>query len=177
MRQELDEALVAKYPQIFKDRNGNPRDTLMCFGFEHGDGWYHIIDTLCGLLTSEYRQCKNSYEFAKECFDNGGKTPWNKEVTAEEVATKKLAMEEAEKKIPVAVQIKEKFGGLRFYVNGAIEKHWNYITFAESMSYSTCEVCGSPGKRYTDGWHQTLCETHAKEQNRQELNDDEDMDS
>jgi hypothetical protein len=36
------------------------------------------------------------------------------------------------------------------------------------MSYRTCEECGAPGKTYTDGWHTTLCETHAKEQNRTE---------
>ena len=170
MRRELDEALCAKYPQIFKDRNGNPRDTLMCFGFECGDGWYGIIDTLCGLMTSEYRQRKDSYEYAKECLDNGGTFPWGKPVTAEEVEEKRLAMEEAEKKIPVAVQVKEKFGGLRFYVGGATDKSHNYITFAESMSYRTCEVCGSPGKTYTNGWHKTLCDIHADMEGR----DDED---
>ena len=166
MRRELDEALCTKYPQIFKDRNGNPRDTLMCFGFECGDGWYGIIDTLCGLMTSEYRQLKDSYEYAKECLDNGGTFPWGKPVTAEEVEEKRLAMEEAEKKIPVAVQVKEKFGGLRFYVGGATDKSHNYITFAESMSYRTCEVCGSPGKTYTNGWHKTLCDIHADMEGR-----------
>jgi hypothetical protein len=172
MRKELDEALCAKYPQIFKNRFGDMRETLMCFGFEHGDGWYNIIDTLCGLMTSEYRQRKDSYEFAKECLEErGGKFPWksDKVVTAEEVEEERLAMEEAEKHIPIAVQVKEKFGGLRFYVQAATDKHYNYINFAESMSYRTCEVCGNPGKRYTDGWHQTLCDTHAAEQNRRDV--------
>ncbi len=168
MRKELDEALCAKYPQIFKDRRGDPRQTLMCFGFECGDGWYNIIDTLCGLMTSEYHHRKESYEFAKKTLDTGGKTPWGKDVTAEEVEEKKLAMEEAEKQIPVAVQIKEKFGGLRFYTGPATEQHRNYITFAESMSYRTCEECGAPGKRYTDGWHRTLCDIHAAMDGREE---------
>jgi hypothetical protein len=175
MRKELDEALCAKYPQIFKDRNGDPRQTLMCFGFECGDGWYTIIDTLCGLMTSQYRQHKDSYEFAKECLEErGGRYPWggDKVVTAEEVEEKRLAMKEAEESIPVAVQVKEKFGGLRFYINGGNDQHYHYITFAESMSYRTCEECGSPGKRYTDGWHQTLCETHA-EMNGRSQNEEE----
>jgi hypothetical protein len=30
------------------------------------------------------------------------------------------------------------------------------------MSYRTCEVCGAPGKRYSNGWHTTLCEIHAE---------------
>lgn len=180
MRKELDEALVAKYPHIFKNRFGDPRETLMCFGFECGDGWYNIIDVLCGLLTYEYRQKKDSYDFAKECLEKrGGKFPWggDKVVTAEEVEQKRLAMEEEAEKIPVAIQVKEKFGGLRFYTGGATKEHYNYMTFAESMSYRTCEMCGAPGKRYTDGWHMTLCETHAKEQDREEVTDAEDMGS
>jgi len=53
MRRELDEALCAKYPLIFKDRNAPMTDTAMCWGICTGDGWYNIIDTLCGLLTSD----------------------------------------------------------------------------------------------------------------------------
>jgi hypothetical protein len=58
-------------------------------------------------------------------------------------------------------QVKEKFGGLRFYVQAATDKHYNFISFAESMSYRTCEECGAPGKRYSMGWHKTLCDIHA----------------
>jgi len=50
MREELDKALVEKYPLIFKNRHGDMRETLMCWGFEHGDGWYPIIDSLCGNI-------------------------------------------------------------------------------------------------------------------------------
>lgn len=170
MRKELDEALCAKYPLIFADRNKPMTETAMCWGFECGDGWYNLIDVLCGMLYSEYNQAKDRYESTKEYYDNGGKYPWvgGKEITAEELEQKRLAMEEAAKTVPVATQVKEKFGGLRFYVNGATDKHWNYISFAENMSYRTCEQCGAPGKRYTDGWHQTLCDHHAKLEERTE---------
>ena len=47
MNSKLDEALCAKYPKIFKDRHGDMKETLMCWGFECGDGWYNIIDELC----------------------------------------------------------------------------------------------------------------------------------
>jgi len=167
MREELDSALCAKYPLLFKDRNAPMTQTCMCWGFCCGDGWYDLIDTLCSLLYSEYNQAKDRYEFAKESLDNGGKTPWGKDVTVKEVEEKRLAMEEAANYVPVVMQVKEKFGGLRFYVNGATDKQWNYIHFAESMSYRICEECGAPGKRYTDGWHTVLCDAHAKEQNRQ----------
>ena len=175
MREELDAKLVEKYPLIFKNRYGNMQETAMCWGFEHGDGWYTIIDTLCSLLTSDYSQAKERYEFCKHSYENGGTWPWRggKEISAEELEEKRLAMEEAAARVPVASQVKEKFGGLRFYVDSATEKHYNYITFAESMSYRTCEVCGAPGERYTDGWHQTLCETHAKEQGREKVSEEE----
>ena len=83
-------------------------------------------------------------------------------------------MDEEAEKVPVASQVKEKFGGLRFYVDRATEEHYNYINFAESMSYRTCEVCGNPGKRYTDGWHQVLCDAHAKEDGREECAEEQD---
>jgi len=50
MRKELDEALCAKYPEIFRDRNGDMRETAMCWGFDCGDGWYNIIDGVCALV-------------------------------------------------------------------------------------------------------------------------------
>lgn len=165
MRTELDKALVAKYPLIFKDRNGDPRQTLMCFGFEHGDGWYNILDVLCGLLYSKYSVAKERFEVAQE-IGVGGIIYGDKVLTQEDYDKRKADMEDAAQTVPVAVQIKEKFGGLRFYVDRASDEHYNYIHFAESMSYHTCELCGKLGKLYTDGWHTVLCDEHAKELDR-----------
>jgi hypothetical protein len=167
MRTELDEALCAKYPLIFKDRNADMRTTAMCWGICTGDGWYNILDTLCGLLTSEYRQAKDRYDYLIEA-GVGGILYGTKTVTQEAIDEAKAKLDVETLKVPVASQIKEKFGGLRFYVNGATDKHWSYISFAESMSYSTCEECGAPGKRYTDGWHKTLCDIHAAMEGREE---------
>jgi len=154
MRKELDEALCAKYPLIFKDRHADMRTTAMCWGLECGDGWYNIIDILCGKLCSEWLGAKSRYEFIK---DKVGQKMYGGSgdiITQGEIDLRK--------------QIKEKFGGLRFYVNGATDKHWSYINFAESMSYRTCEECGAPGKTYTDGWHTTLCDVHAAMAGREE---------
>lgn len=60
-------------------------------------------------------------------------------------------------------QVKEKFGGLRFYVNHAPETVYKLIAEAERMSYHTCEVCGDPGILQNNGWYSTLCGKHAKE--------------
>jgi hypothetical protein len=145
MKKELDEALCAKYPLIFRDRHANMQTTAMCWGFECGDGWYNIIDILCGLLTSEYRCAKSQYEYIKDKVnqptygfkDNGD--PVGKIITQELIDERKAKMEEEELKVPVASQVKEKFGGLRFYVHGATDTHYKYITFEDSMSYRTIE--------------------------------------
>ena len=161
MRKELDEALCAKYPLIFKDRNADMRTTAMCWGLECGDGWYNIIDVLCGLLTSDYRQAQSRYDFIKDKVDQPQWEGSKKIITQEQIDEAKAKLDEETLKVPVAVQVKEKFGGLRFYVQAATKEHYNYISFAESMSYRTCESCGADGKTYTDGWHRTLCDIHA----------------
>lgn len=63
----------------------------------------------------------------------------------------------------VAVQVKEKFGGLRFYVDRGDDHIYNLISEAELRSERTCEVCGIPGEVYGGSWLKTLCVTHAKE--------------
>ena len=175
MRRELDEALCSKYPLIFKDRNADMRTTAMCWGLECGDGWYNIIDILCGKLCSEWLGAKSRYDFIK---DKVGKKTYGGSgdiITQGEIDLRKQIMEEEALKVPVAVQVKEKFGGLRFYVQAATDKHYQYISFAESMSYRTCEECGAPGKTYTDGWHTTLCDIHAEMNGRtKEYQSDED---
>ena len=167
MRRELDEALCAKYPLIFKDRNADMRTTAMCWGLECGDGWYNIIDTLCGLLTYDYRSAKSRYDHLMEV-GVGNVLYGTKTVTQEALDESKAKLDEETLKVPVAVQVKEKFGGLRFYVQAATDKHYQYISFAESMSYRTCEECGAPGKTYTDGWHMTLCDIHAAMSGKEE---------
>lgn len=61
-------------------------------------------------------------------------------------------------------QVKEKFGGLRFYINSGSEEIYNRIMEAENESYNICETCGINGKIRTDiGWFRTLCEEHYME--------------
>lgn len=47
MKAELDSYLVQKYPKIFANRYADKTKTAMCWGFEHDDGWFWIIDQLC----------------------------------------------------------------------------------------------------------------------------------
>ena len=62
------------------------------------------------------------------------------------------------------VQCKEKFGGLRFYIETYPEGSQEVITKYEKLSYETCEKCGKKGtNRKIKGWIYTLCDDHAKE--------------
>ena len=57
-----------------------------------------------------------------------------------------------------AIQVKEKYGGLRFYLNQESDMIHGMVWIAESMSYTICEDCGSTdGVTQTEGWISTLC--------------------
>jgi hypothetical protein len=65
-------------------------------------------------------------------------------------------------------QVKEKFGGLRFYINSGSDEIFKCITQAENKSYEICEVCGEQGELRTDiGWYFTLCDEHYSEKKNQ----------
>lgn len=159
MSPELDKKLCEKYPLIFKQRHLSMRVTAMCWGFSCGDGWYTLIDTLCLMLYAPYKQAVRDYEYARK-WEGQAPYPGAPVITAVDVERKRLAMARAEQQVPVAVQVKEKFGTLRFYVNKADEQARAYIEFAEAMSARTCEVCGAPGKVRGGGWLQSLCDAH-----------------
>ncbi len=57
-------------------------------------------------------------------------------------------------------QVKEKFGGLRFYVDDASDEVHAAIDRAERRSYRTCEVCGARGRLMGDGALGTRCVAH-----------------
>jgi len=62
------------------------------------------------------------------------------------------------------IQIKEKFGTLRFYTNKLNDECWKIISEAEEKSAVTCELCGQPGILRKDfPWIRTLCENDYNE--------------
>ena len=59
------------------------------------------------------------------------------------------------------LQVKEKFGGVRFYVGSAPDEVHRAIEAAEDKSIATCELCGAPGSVIChSGWLMTRCEKH-----------------
>lgn len=134
MREDLDKALCAKYPKIFVNRHGSMRTTCMCWGFP-GDGWYNILDELCGKIQAICDRYPDS-----------------------------------EHHQVVASQVKEKFGTLRFYIEGChndiFDEVHALIDEAEAKTAETCEECGEPGKARGGGWILTLCDKHDAERNK-----------
>lgn len=62
------------------------------------------------------------------------------------------------------VQVKEKFGQLRVYIDNADEYIRGMISLAETMSYVTCESCGvTTGIIHTSGYIKTLCKSCSME--------------
>lgn len=59
-------------------------------------------------------------------------------------------------------QVKEKFGGLRFYLDTVPDEIrdnvYKLIGDAESESYKVCEECSAPGRAQGTGWIRTLCD-------------------
>lgn len=125
MKNEFDYYLVNKYPKIFRDRFSS---RSMRFGFEHGDGWFWILDQLCDSI-QRYIDNKNKY------IDPDKQVPQ-----------------------VVASQVKEKFGYLNFYYEGGDDIINGMITFAASLSQQVCEKCGTmENVGRTSGWIKILC--------------------
>jgi hypothetical protein len=140
MNKDLTAQMYGKYPKIFKDKDAPMTQSLVCFGFEFGDGWHGLIDDACAKL--------------QLIADLGG----------DQI---------------VATQMKEKFAGLRFYVQHTPPEDVapvlpeeqrallsdiidDVISRAESKSYHTCEDCGEYLNEtfIHHGWHYALCSEH-----------------
>ena len=139
MNEALDKKLCEKYPKIFKNRHGTVQETCMAWGFSHGDGWFDIIDTLCLIIQCHTDSKRKQAPFAEMPDDEFDETHQ-----------------------PIAAQVKEKFGGLRFYCDNTDDYIQGAISLAESLSYRICETCGSPGIRRSGGWIKTLCDECSK---------------
>lgn len=102
-------------------------------GVAVGKGWWPIIETLCANIQSHTDW-------------------WNKNRETRPVVEQ-----------VVVEQIKEKFGGLRFYYQGGDDQISGMVRMAEAWADHSCEECGAPGKKRSGGWIRTLCDTHEAE--------------
>ena len=105
-------------------------------GFAVGAGWWPIIESLCANIQSH--------------------VDWKQE------QKEKYGRGEGCTQVTVA-QIKEKFGGLRFYYDGGNDTVDGMVRMAESWAARSCEECGKPGTSRSGGWIRTLCDEHEAE--------------
>jgi hypothetical protein len=187
MKTELQNKLLQKYPQFFthvedlKIYTGEKpvmeevkellnQQTMVLpiqFGFECGDGWYMLLDELMGEIQNhiknENRNRENEFKY---------KWMWNLQrwlrmkTSPKQKKLRKLIdwiYEHAPRggRAPISVyidQIKEKFGGLRFYYHGGDDEISGMVWLAESLSYKICEKCGTTlNVGQTNGWIYTCC--------------------
>lgn len=71
------------------------------------------------------------------------------------------------------LQVKEKFGGLRFYITGGQPDAVNkLVSDAEDASYRTCQDCGNPGKTHGGSWIRTVCDKCCETYERQDCEEE-----
>jgi hypothetical protein len=108
-------------------------------GFAIGAGWFQIIESLCG-------QIQHHIDWKQEQKEKYNRGDGCAQVTAN--------------------QIKEKFGGLRFYYSGGDDTIDGMVRMAESWAAHSCETCGAPGYSRGGGWIRTLCDEHEAAQQK-----------
>ena len=135
---EFSKRMEEKYPLMFDQPYG---------GFAVGEGWWPIIESLCGEIDS-YTKWRNNTRVALKK-DN----PYNHKIP------------KAVPQVKVA-QIKEKFGGLRFYYDGGDEHIHGMVRMAESWASRSCEDCGAPATKKTTGWIKNVCDLHFEQREK-----------
>lgn len=102
------------------------------------------------------------YPFSFDCEDGWFELLWE----LSEKINKEIEQEPgADQWEPLAVQVKEKFGTLRFYCNKSTDGIQEAINEACNKSGSICELCGRPGERREGEWLTVRCDDHAAKLN------------
>ena len=169
---EFQKEMEERFPHMFSGRYG---------GFAVGEGWFPIIRSLCSNI-EHHVKWKRDRRMRDLLLDRArgkgyenvlshickGRMPssWDIE-RAQEVMNKPPAITEYVRRVKVA-QIKEKFGGLRFYYDGGDDTVSGMVTMAEAWASTLCETCGAKGKQRGGGWIRTLCDEHEAEYQKKE---------
>jgi hypothetical protein len=130
------------YPNMFANKYG---------GFAVGKGWWPVLEALCNQIDGHTKWRNNTREALLKDNPHNHKIP--NEVTQ-----------------VVVEQIKEKFGGLRFYYQGGDDTIDGMVRMAEMWAGRSCEECGVPGTRRGGGWVRTLCDKHEAEREAEREN-------
>ena len=161
MNKELEEYLIKKYPKILNVSNYNKEHCYGMFGFECEDGWFLHLDRMFADIQSTIDFSETNYENLTKHYN---KLPWYKKLWSIYKRSRYHYLRNNQTPIPqvTVVQIKEKFGTLRFYYIGGDERITSIVDFYESYTQYICEECGSTvDVGSTSGWIRNVCQKHA----------------
>lgn len=166
MKLELQQELFGRYPKFFRKpgKRLGPGSSAVRVDLISSDGFDQSLEFAPENPTdspgSPHKDIAPFDQRGVEC-DDGWFTLIDCLSQACEMEIERLISEGVPKEYwPRIAQIKEKFGGLRFYVNGVVSGELQaWIRVAENEeSYRTCERCGQPGKLRTGRWAHTYCD-------------------
>jgi len=177
MNEENDLRLVKEFPLLYGDRDAPMQSTAMCWGFSCGDGWFDIIWDLSSKLEPLIQKfiddnplapcggcgCKKERHYGWKSWKPGKCLAIHVDPESEEEPPNNYFAcfcNEYRSPHPKASQVKEKFGGLRFYMSCGTDEMFDLIDEADTASYKICEECASGDATQNDvGWIRTLCES------------------
>ncbi len=153
--------LPKRYPELFERHPYDKGEDNLAFHFGCGDGWFALLDCLLHSIKQSLGRYRQVVKIKKDIIERGDEPPpwivkYFEETPEDPLASFSIA------------QIKEKFGGLRFYwdcdVKGFMRGQVDgAATLTEDLSCRVCEDCGSPGRTRNLRWLRTLCDTHYDE--------------
>ncbi len=116
----------------------------------------------CPLIYRSYADGSNTLvnRYGFECGDGWFQIIFNFSIEAE-AKVKEMKEEGAEEiRLPLVLQVKEKLGGLRIYMDKSCETINALIDSAQKKAARTCELCGNSGSRRESetAWLITLCD-------------------
>lgn len=169
MKPELQQKLIEKYPILFQDKDKSPKETLMCFGIETGDGWYKILDDLFGYF---YKIMESEYyiPFKEEYVEEGNFKTYGVYIKAPKIKLLQVKSKYASLRVyttvyedePISEELQKKFqeGAYERTLKSIYRRYDFAVDYAEYLSYKTCEICGEEGTQTDGSWVETLCPEH-----------------
>lgn len=165
MNTENTRKLLKRFPYLYKGYWGSIRTSCMPFGFECGDGWYHIIWQLSLAVEEELKQAGVPWWRLRyghillrlsHIWNNLiRKITWPKHWGEPYPLAWGLMWHPTD--YCSVTQVKEKYGTLRYYVSG-VGDIWTYERYAEIISSKICEQCGERGELIcVKRWYLTMC--------------------
>lgn len=159
----LEKELVERYPTLYQDYGGDPKQICMSRGFEHGDGWFRIIEELSAKLDTIARKCEITIiaDQVKEKFGTlrfyYGVSGLERVLELEENA--EIRVVESETKAVLTMTIRSKSPK----VEKIYQEIHSAIKDAEELTRKTCMFCGNAGSLRTKLYWHVSCDKCEKE--------------